>query len=93
MPTSEKAEPVFHPKAYLVNIRNVRRGLDSRSKILGVLETKGSTARLLSKKTKLNYAVVLHHLNLLTLEKIVMRSKGKKPYVWMLTGAGQQRLI
>jgi predicted transcriptional regulator len=93
MPTSEKAQIVFHPKAYLVSIRNVRRGLASRSKILSVLETKGSTARLLSKRTKLNYAVVLHHLNLLTLEKIVMRRKEKKPYIWMLTGAGQQRLI
>jgi hypothetical protein len=93
MLTSEKAETVFHPKAYLISIRNVKRGLASRSKILSVLETKGSTARLLSKSTKLNYAVVLHHLNLLTLEKIVMKRNERKPYVWMLTGAGQQRLI
>lgn len=93
MPMLEEAETAFHPKAYLARIRNVRRGLSSRSKILNVLEKKGATAHLLSESARLNYGVVLHHLKLLKLEKIVMRRKETKPYFWMLTGAGQQRLI
>ncbi len=86
------AKLAFHPNAYLSDTRNVRRGLDSRTKILRVLERKSTTANTLAKKAKLNYNVVLHHLHLLENEKIVLRKRSKKPYFWELTGMGQQRL-
>jgi predicted ArsR family transcriptional regulator len=86
------AKLTFHPNAYLSEIRNIRQGLASRTKILRVLELKGVTAKALAKKSKLSYNVVLHHLWLLEAEKIVSCKGGKKPYFWELTGVGQQRL-
>lgn len=83
----------FHPKAYLLETRNVRQGLNSRSKILMILEQKKATAKTLSEQTELNYRVVFHHLWLLEAEKIVERStRDRKPYTWHLTGIGQQKL-
>lgn len=82
----------FHPNAYLSEIRNVRRGLASRTKILKVLERRNVTASTLAKESKLSYRVVLHHLRLLEDEEIVMRRGLKKPYSWKMTGVGQQRL-
>lgn len=83
----------FHPKAFLLETRNVRQGLNSRSKILLALEQKNATAKTLSEQTALNYRVVFHHLWLLEAEKIVERSaRDHKPYTWYLTGVGQQKL-
>lgn len=82
----------FHPKAFLSTKRNVRLGLTSRTKVIQALEKKASNARSISNATGLSYAIVLHHLRLLEAEKVVTR-KGKKPFLWELTGAGQQRLV
>jgi len=86
------AQLTFHPNAYLSEIRNVRQGLASRTRILRVLERETVTARMLAKESGLNYHVVLHHLRLLEAEKITSRRATKKPYFWELTGIGQQRL-
>ncbi len=86
------AKLAFHPNAYLSETRNVRQGLSSRTKILRVLEKRNSTARVVAKESGLKYGVVLHHLRLLKVEKIVLRKTRKKPYLWELTGIGQQRL-
>jgi len=42
--------------------------------------------------TGLGYNVVVHHLRLLGAEGVVVKKGEKKPYVWQLTGVGQQRL-
>lgn len=81
----------YHPKAFLSLRRNVRPGLAARTKIVLLLERKSSNAKTLAQETGLTYAAVLHHLHLLEVEDIVLR-KGKKPWSWELTGAGQQRL-
>lgn len=86
------AKLAFHPNAYLSEIRNVRQGLASRTKILRVLEIRIATASVLAKEAGLNYHVVLHHLRLLETEKIALHKGSKKPYFWELTGMGQQRL-
>ena len=86
------AKLLFHPNAYLSEKRNVKRGLESRTKILRVLERESATASVLASKSKLSYFVVLHHLGLLGAEKIVSGNRSKKPYIWKLTGMGQQRL-
>ncbi len=86
------AKLAFHPNAYLSETRNIRQGLASRTKILRALEKNGATATALAKELKLNYSVVLHHLRLLENEKIALRRAGKRPYLWELTGVGQQRL-
>jgi len=81
----------FHPKAFLSQKRNVKLGLAARTRIVLALEKAASNARNVANTTGLNYKIVLHHLRLLEAEKVVTR-KGKKPFLWELTGAGQQRL-
>ena len=80
-----------HPKAFLTLKRNVRKGLLARTKIVLVLEKKASNAKNVAQETGLSYASVLYHLHLLETENILTR-RGKRPYFWELTGAGQQRL-
>ena len=80
-----------HPKAFLSLKRNIKPGLLARTKIILILEKKASNTKSIMQETNLSYASVLHHLHLLEAENILTR-KGKRPYFWELTGAGQQRL-
>jgi len=80
-----------HPKAFLTLKRNVRIGLLARTRIVSILEKEASNAKKLAQRTGLNYTSVLYHLHLLEAENI-LACKGKRPYLWELTGAGQQRL-
>ena len=80
-----------HPKAFLTLKKNVQRGLLARTQIVLSLEKKSSNAKNVAEETGLSYASVLHHLHLLEAENI-LTCKGKRPYFWELTGAGQQRL-
>jgi len=82
----------YNPKAYLSNIKNIRRGLQGRTRILNVLEQRSVNANTISKETEMHYGVVMHHLRLLEAEEIVER-KQSKPYIWVLTGLGQKRLV
>jgi len=81
----------YHPKAFLSLRRNVRPGLLVRTRIILFLERGVSNAKTVSQEIGLSYTSVLRHLHLLETENILVR-KGKKPYLWELTGAGQQRL-
>jgi predicted transcriptional regulator len=82
----------YNPNAYLTQKRNVRLGLNARSKILEVLEKRPASTRDIGEATGLKYAVVLYHLKLLEDERTVRRQVGKKPYFWAFTGIGQRRL-
>jgi len=82
----------FHPKAFLSQKRNVKLGLTARTRVILALEKAASNARNVASATGLNYNIVLHHLRLLEAEKVVTR-KGKRPFLWELTGMGQQRLV
>ncbi len=82
----------YHPKAFLISKRNVSRGLANRTKVISILERNPMNAKEISKEARISYTSVLHHLRLLEKENIVAR-RGKKPYVWELTGAGQQSLM
>jgi len=84
---------VFHPKAFLLRRRNVQLGLVARTRILLVLEKQDSDVRGITNLSGLKYNVAVHHLRLLEVERVVLRKSQKKPYVWGLTGAGQQRLV
>ncbi len=64
----------------------------ARTKILTILEQQISDTLAITNKTSQSYKVVLHHLHLLETEGTVVH-KGKKPYVWLLTGSGQKRLV
>ena len=81
-----------NPKAFLTLKRNVQPGLSARTQIITVLEKRTCAAKKISKETGLSYAAVLYHLHLLEAENILNR-RGRRSYVWDLTGAGQQRLV
>jgi len=82
----------YHPKAYLSNIKNIKRGLQARTRILNVLDKEPVNAKGISSKAGMHYGVVLHHLRLLEAEEITER-KQSKPHVWALTRLGQRRLV
>ncbi|RLI12921.1 hypothetical protein DRO33_02005 [Candidatus Bathyarchaeota archaeon] len=82
----------YHPRAWLTHKRNVRPGLDARTKIIMALEREpGLTIAQISQRTGLSYSSVRLHLKSLEREGIVAR-RGKRPYSWVLTGRGQARL-
>ena len=83
----------FHPRAFLSRKRNVRLGLTARTRILQALEKRESNIRAIMIPSQLKYNTVVHHLRLLEAERVVVKKGGKKPYVWQLTGVGQQRLV
>ncbi|KPV61552.1 MAG: hypothetical protein AOA65_2369 [Candidatus Bathyarchaeota archaeon BA1] len=85
------SKQAYHPKAFLSLKKNVRLGLITRTRIILLLERRVSNAKTIAQETGLSYTTVLRHLHLLENENIFMR-KGSKPYLWELTGAGQQRL-
>lgn len=81
----------FHPKAFLTHKRNVKLGLAARTRILTTLERSPAKAKEIADISGLRYSSVLHHLGLLQVERVVTR-RGSRPFVWQLTGSGQQRL-
>jgi predicted transcriptional regulator len=83
---------VFHPRAFLSHRRNVSLGLAARTRILQVLEKQSSDTKAIVSTSGLSYNVVFHHLRLLEAEGVVVRKGDKRPFVWNLTGVGQQRL-
>jgi predicted transcriptional regulator len=85
------AKEIYHPNACVTGIRNVKRGLRARTKILNTLEKASGNAKTLAKESELPYSITLHHLKLLRKSGVVHR-RGSKPYVWTLTGFGQKRL-
>lgn len=82
----------YHPKAYLAKVKNIKRGLLARTKILNVLDKGPADAKTIAERAGIHYSVVTHHLRLLEIEGIVER-KPSRPNVWGLTGLGQKRLI
>ena len=82
----------YHPNAFLSIKRNIKPGLSTRSQIILILEIRACTTRMVSRDTGLHYSTVLYHLHLLEAENILSH-KGKRSYIWELTGKGQQKLI
>jgi hypothetical protein len=82
---------IYHPNAYLSCIKNVKRGLRVRTQLLNLLTLRNTTIKVFEKKLGRSYRVILHHLKLLEIEKIILK-KGKKPYLWEITGFGQKSL-
>ena len=81
----------YHPKAFLSQKRNVKLGLSARTRIILALEKAPSNIKGMVDTIGFSYNVLLHHLHLLEAEKVATR-RGNRPYIWQLTGMGQQRL-
>lgn len=77
-------------RAFLRLIRNNRRGLLTRSRVIEALTlSTGTTTRSLMVAAELRYRTVLHHLRLMKAEGIVKRMDEGK---WVLTELGQQSI-
>ncbi len=75
--------------AYLRVIRNVKRGLETRSKIIRVLKRrKVASISEISKIVNLSYSAVRRQLIIMEQDGVVMRVERK----WKLTGKGQKSL-
>jgi DNA-binding transcriptional ArsR family regulator len=81
----------YNPNAYLREVKNVKEGLTARTRLLNFLEKKSANAKSIADSISMPYNSVLHHLRLLETEDIVAR-KGRRPFVWFITGLGQRRL-
>ncbi len=74
-------------------MRNVSRGLESRTKILNVMEKGKTNVQDISEKADLGTACVSYHLKLLLKQRIVTMSKSGRAGRWSLTKYGQEKLF
>jgi hypothetical protein len=77
-----------HPNAFLNLKRNIQPGLSARTQILSIFEKRVCDAKTVSRETELNYKTFLYHL--LEAENILSH-KGRRRYLWQLSGFGQQK--
>lgn len=77
------------PRSILRGIRNVKRGIEARSKIIRALKSGEVQVKSIASSSGLSYSAVRMHLERMLKEGIVTRST-KKPYKWELTGRGQR---
>jgi predicted transcriptional regulator len=73
-------------------MRNVNRGLASRSKIIETMERGKTRIAEISEKSGLSESCVNHHLRLLQKQKVVVSASVGRSYRWTLTKYGQERL-
>lgn len=81
----------YESQSYLTVIRNVDRGLKTRTTIIRALKRGCESIRQISESTGIKYQTILRHLRNMEKEGVVLRKPGK-PYRWSLTGRGQQNL-
>jgi len=70
----------------------VKAGLEARTFIISCLEVGPRRIRDIRKETGFSFVKVAYHLKSLRKEKLVASTGGKRPYAWVLTEFGQQRL-
>ncbi len=76
----------------MVGMRNVNRGLASRTLIIASMERGKATISAISEGSKLGRACVSYHLALLLKQKTVRVIKTGREGHWSLTKYGQERL-
>jgi len=79
----------------MTGMRNVQRGLASRTKIITTIEEESGKSRAseIAKKAGLGKACVNYHLKLLAMQKVVTSKRIGKSHRWTLTTYGQERLF
>lgn len=81
------------PRAYLQKIRNTKKGIKTRSKIIKNLKMNESlTIKEISEKISKSKTVIRRHLKNLEREGIIKISKIGKAYAYSLSGTGQKQL-
>ena len=85
--------PAYHPRAYMSGMKNVSRGLASRTKIIEAMEQGKTKVVEISEKAKLGQACVGYHLKLLLKRKVVNMTHTGRMGRWTLTKYGQEKLL
>ena len=84
--------PPYNPRAFLVGIKNVSRGLASRTEIIGSMENGKATITDISENSKLGRACVSYHMKLLLRQKTVKVAVSGREGHWSLTKYAQAKL-
>jgi len=84
--------PAYHPRAYVSGMRNISRGLASRTKIIQAMEQGKAHVADISERSKLGKACVSYHLKLLLRRKVVGLTQTGRSGRWTLTKYGQEKL-
>lgn len=81
-----------NPRAYLYRIKNVKKGLDTRSRILELIESKPLTIKEISERVNRSTSSIRRHIKNMEAEGIVKSQKYKGRLLWMPTGIGQRAI-
>ena len=84
--------PAYHPRAYVSGMRNISRGLASRTKIIQAMEQGKAHVADISERSKLGKACVSYHLKLLLRRKVAGLTQTGRTGRWTLTKYGQEKL-
>ena len=74
-------------------MRNVSRGLESRTKILEMMEKGKTSVPEISQKAGISQNRVGYHLKLLSKRRVVSMTKSGRIGKWTLTKYGQEKLF
>jgi predicted transcriptional regulator len=74
-------------------MRNVTRGLESRTKILESMEKGKTHVREIGERAGLSTGCVGYHLKLLRKQRVVLVTETSKAARWTLTKYGQEKLF
>ena len=74
-------------------MRNVSRGLASRTKIIEIMEKGKNNIPEISEKAALSQSCVGHHLKLLLKHRVVVVNQSGRAGRWTLTKYGQEKLL
>jgi len=80
------------PLAYLARMRNTRRGISSRTKLIRQMRRGERSVSDLGRMSGLSESTVRYHLKNMSKERLVARSAKKRGGMWRLTGAGQRTI-
>jgi predicted transcriptional regulator len=74
-------------------MRNVSRGLESRTKILEIMEKNRTSVKEIGEKAGLSTSCVAYHLKLLLKQRVVAMTQSGRAGRWTLTKYGQEKLF
>jgi len=74
-------------------MRNVSRGLVSRTKIIDIMEKGKNNIQEISEKAGLSQSCVGYHLKLLLKHRVVAVNQSGRAGRWTLTKYGQEKLL
>ena len=87
--SAQLGERAIRGRAYLREIRNVKQGLITRSKIIDVLSEKACTISQIAEELRMSEASIRRHLRNMLADGVVEKFKYKGKILWRLSGSGQ----